>query len=401
MRSIRIGNDIHVSWSIYMKDGLPYSLEEKDVRIFLATPYGRVNITDYTIHENVISWVFWGKSQKAIGNYSIILVVNKDNEGMVTTDVCDFVRLVSHSCETGGKDNDGVQTEAIELTSGVTFVCDDAELRKMIAALEEKKADKSELTELSLEVGGLSERIDNLPSGESDVFKAIYGTTTYEEVSEAYNQGKIIHCDYESRCYELAVFTGNIAWFSALNTTTSYLLMLTADSSWSKASYGLENTGNRVDTIQADAKPYQYPSAKAVYDFVQQSGRGGKEEVFWATEGITDASKGSTYDEILAAHNEGKVVRCYYNNVVYELVYITNVLYFSALVANSLYTIKVPQSNKWQFSSSNTEHKLDNLDNGNVQLTIAGKSAEVATPQYVEDAIQQLKDALIAAGINL
>lgn len=140
-----------------------------------------------------------------------------------------------------------------------------------IVNLQENKADKSELTELSAEVDELSEKIDNLPSGESSVFEAIYGETTFEEVSEAYNQGKIIHCDYESRCYELAVFTGNIAWFSCVNTTTSYLLMLNANSSWSKASYGLEDTGNRVDTIQADAKPYQYPSAKAVYDFVNNT----------------------------------------------------------------------------------------------------------------------------------
>lgn len=145
---------------------------------------------------------------------------------------------------------------------------DDTKIKEDITSLQQSKADKSELTELS-------ERIDNLPSAESDVFKAIYGTTTYEEVSEAYNQGKIIHCDYESRCYELALFTGNIAWFSCVNTTTSYLLMLNADSSWSKASYGLENAGNRVDTIQADAKPYQYPSAKAVYDALQNLPQGG------------------------------------------------------------------------------------------------------------------------------
>ena len=118
----------------------------------------------------------------------------------------------------------------------------------------------------------VEDALGEIPSGESDVFKAIYGETTYEAVSEAYNQGKIIHCDYESRCYELAVFTANIAWFSCLNTTTSFLLMLNAESSWSKASYGLENIGNRVDTILADAKPYQYPSAKAVYDFVGKQG---------------------------------------------------------------------------------------------------------------------------------
>ena len=137
----------------------------------------------------------------------------------------------------------------------------------------------------------VEDALGEIPSGESSVFEAEYGVTTYDEVSEAYNQGKIIHCDYESRCYELAVFTGNIAWFSCLNTTTSYLLMLNADSSWSKASYGLENAGNRVDTIQADAKPYQYPSAKAVYAAIQQSGTPSGDPMHYMFEAV-----GATYN---------------------------------------------------------------------------------------------------------
>lgn len=120
---------------------------------------------------------------------------------------------------------------------------------------------------------------------------------------------------------------------------------------------------------------------------VDALGEGAEQEVFWATEGITDASKGTTYDEILAAHNAGKVVKCLYQKIIFDLRYVTNILYFAANVNNNLYYLKCPQSNKWQYSTENTEHKLETLDNGNAQITIAGKTAEVATPQYVQQEI--------------
>ena len=328
MKDTRQGNDIKISWSIFKKGGQIFSLEGKNISLYLKSVFGRKELNDFVVTGNIIQWTFYGKDQKNSGKYSLELVINEGEKGMITTDKCDFVNLVSCSCKLqGGEDAPNVETESIELTSTLEYVSgggsyDDTALwraldnkvdkvegkelssndytdedKAKVDGLEEelaKKAEKSEiptkmsqleqdveigsdyddteikqeLTELSAEVSGLSEKIENLPSGESDVFKAEYGVTTYEEVSEAYNKGKIIHCDYESRCYELAVFTGDIAWFSCLNTTTSFLLMLNADSSWSKASYGLENAGNRVDTIQADAKPYQYPSAQAVYDFV-------------------------------------------------------------------------------------------------------------------------------------
>lgn len=344
MKDTRQGNDIKISWSIFKKGGQIFSLEGKNISLYLKSVFGRKELNDFVVTGNIIQWTFYGKDQKSTGKYSLEMVINEGEKGMITTDKCDFVNLVSCSCKLqGGEDAPNVETESIELTSTLEYVSgggnyddtalwkaldnkvdkvegkelssndytdedkakvdgleeelakkaekseiptkmsqleqdveigssyDDTEVKEELARLKREKADKSELTELSEEVSGLSERVDKLPSAESDVFKAIYGVTTYEEVSEAYNQGKIIHCDYESRCYELAVFTGNIAWFSCLNTTTSFLLMLNADSSWSKASYGLENAGNRVDTIQADAKPYQYPSAKAVYDFVSNT----------------------------------------------------------------------------------------------------------------------------------
>ena len=272
MKNIRIGNDIKIAWSLF-NEGVAFPLEGLNLHVYLKDKFGRREIDDILISGNKIEWTFYGREQRRTGVYSLELVINEGEDGMITTDACQFVNLVACTCKISGADDKGVRTETIQLTSTLEYGAGggNTDVKEELARLEREKADKSELTELSAEVSGLSEKIENLPSAESDVFKAIYGVTTYEEVSEAYNQGKIIHCDYESRCYELAVFTGNIAWFSCLNTTTSFLLMLNADSSWSKASYGLENVGNRVDTIKADAKTYQYPSAKAVYDFVNNT----------------------------------------------------------------------------------------------------------------------------------
>lgn len=343
-RRITAGNDTPFRWAVTLQ-GKPFDLTGKDVKVYVINSRGEIPVAQLTIKGHEVSGVFEGRYQTRLGEHSLVLRVNEGRPEMKTAAVANVFELVQWSADAGGSDEGDVIVAPVLIES-----------------------------ELSIGMGGGS-------SYESDVFKAIYGTTTYEEVSEAYNQGKIIHCDYESRCYELAVFTGNIAWFSCLNTTTSYLLMLNADSSWSKASYGLENTGNKVDTIQADAKPYQYPSAKAVYEALQNVGGGS--DVFVAEYGVT------TYNEILEAYNADKIVICKYNNVIFRLVYAVNIMHFAANVNKTLMYVRCPQSNNWLQSTENTEHKLEALDNGNAQITIAGKTAEVATPQYVDNAIQQ------------
>ena len=119
-------------------------------------------------------------------------------------------------------------------------------------------------------MSGLSERVEELGEGGSDIFKAEYGVTTYEEVNEAYNQGKIIHCDYNGNCYVLSSFTGGQAWFVAIVTTTINMLFLGANG-WNRATYYAQTTGDRVTTIDSSSTDKKYPSAKAVYDFVNNT----------------------------------------------------------------------------------------------------------------------------------
>lgn len=142
MKDVRIGNDINVVWSI-LNEGEPFAIGE-NATLYLATPYGKVKVTDYKVNGNQIFWTFFGKDQKHTGKHSLELVINEGKERMVTTDACNFVNLVACSCKVGGADDAGVQTETIELTStlalsGVSY--DDTALWSEIESINEMVED--------------------------------------------------------------------------------------------------------------------------------------------------------------------------------------------------------------------------------------------------------------------
>lgn len=342
MKSIRIGNDINVALSL-MRDDAPFLLDKETITLFLHTPFGKMELTDYSVEGNVISWVFFGKNQKAIGKYSLILVINKGKEGMITTDACDFVNLVSCSCKTEGADSCGVVTEYVNLVSKV-------------------------------DVGGSG-------GGAQEILKVEYGKTTFQEIKDAYVAGKYIVFEYANNVFHINRVTDTEIYFVSINGTLGYRVGLNNKNNWYQNVYANEQSTNKTTTISESSTDTQYPSAKAVYEALQNVGGGS--DVFVAEYGVT------TYNEILEAYNADKIVICKYNNVIFRLVYAVNIMHFAANVNKALMYVRCPQSNKWQQSTENTEHKLETLDNGNVQLTIAGQSAEVATPQYVENAIQQ------------
>ena len=148
MRDERIGNDISIAWGIKSGDS-PFPLEGKNVTLYLHHPYGKQRVEGYRLEGNKVRWKFKGADQKYVGKHGLTLVINEGANGMITTDSCDFVNLVSCSCQVGGEDNDGVQTEAIELTSTLGFIAyDDTEIRKEVSRLEKNEADMTVLTEI-------------------------------------------------------------------------------------------------------------------------------------------------------------------------------------------------------------------------------------------------------------
>lgn len=261
MKNIRIGNDIVVTWSI-SRDGAPFSLEGKDVTIYLKTPFKKEKVEDFSITGNRVKWTFFGKMQKSIGKYSLELVVNEDAEGMITTDVCNFVNLVSCSCKEGGEDEGNVQTESIALTSNILLAgsgeggggsYDDTEIKEDIADLQEKdKATDVKLTELSAEVSGLSERIDNLPSAESSVFEAVCEETTYAEIVEANNAGKVVICKRGEEVFFLNSVSNTGAFFVATYYKYHYQITCSASSKWRYERFDLVDSMTDLENGNAE-----------------------------------------------------------------------------------------------------------------------------------------------------
>lgn len=122
MRDHRQGNDLAVVWSI-LRDGKPFILSGKEWKLYLKNMYERKEVDDFSVKGNQIHWTFYGKDQKTTGKYSLILVGNENEKGMITTDNCDFVNVVSCSCKIENSiDSPNVETETIELTSNLDYV---------------------------------------------------------------------------------------------------------------------------------------------------------------------------------------------------------------------------------------------------------------------------------------
>jgi hypothetical protein len=151
---------------------------------------------------------------------------------------------------------------------------DDTGIKKDISDLKANDAlQDAELAKLSEEVGGLSERVDELGQ---PIFKAEYGVTTYEEIKAAYESGKVVHCDYNEFCYVLVSITTSSAFFNIIRGSSSYMIYCNADDSkWYGASYYLEQSTNKTTALSESSTDTQYPSAKAVYEALQNLPQGG------------------------------------------------------------------------------------------------------------------------------
>lgn len=319
MKDKRIGNDISVKWSLLVKGtGDPFDLSGLPLKLYLKNMYGRKALEDFSVQDNQILWTFYGKDQKHTGKYSLELVVNEGVVGMMTTDICDLVRLVSCSCKAGeGTDECGVETETIEVQSEVEFVAGapievDTKLFELVRNLPAKgKAGKVYLV------------VNENGPNDNSLIEWIWINERWEKLGEF------------------------------------------------KADVDLSEYAKKIYVDQAIAK---IPAPES--------------SVFEAVYGET------TFEEIMAAKNSGKIVICNYLSRITYLVYVLDsTLYFqseSGDVALSLFvSINSSQKTSWNYKNYRYDHTLLNLDNGNVQVTIAGNSAEVATPQYVENAIQQ------------
>lgn len=100
MKTIRIGNDIVLSWNVRVKGGDPFDLTGQDLSLYRLGFNGRERIETFEVYGNVVKWSWPGAEQNSPGTYSFLLVMNENKEGMRTLEACDALRLVASSCGT-------------------------------------------------------------------------------------------------------------------------------------------------------------------------------------------------------------------------------------------------------------------------------------------------------------
>lgn len=124
MKTIRIGNDIHVRWKI-MRSGTPEDFDGKDVHVCLTDQYGGKYYPDISLTgDGTIEFTFFGKDQSKTGIYTLTLYENGGKQGMVTVDRTEVFRLVARqntvvsSGDNGGCGCGGVlDVETLDMTT--------------------------------------------------------------------------------------------------------------------------------------------------------------------------------------------------------------------------------------------------------------------------------------------
>lgn len=84
--NIRIGNDIPMVWRFYTGRKIGYSMENRDLRLYMTDPAGRKESLNFTVSGNALLFTFYGRDQRRTGEYTLTLVENEGQPGMLTID---------------------------------------------------------------------------------------------------------------------------------------------------------------------------------------------------------------------------------------------------------------------------------------------------------------------------
>lgn len=187
----------------------------------------------------------------------------------------------------------------------------------------------------------VEDALAEIPSGESSLFEVVYGETPYNDILAASKAKKHVICYYKDYVYNLTKCQeGYDLKFSCADMEV-LTIICKVNGGWSASNAGHERISNKVTSLSDSSTDTQYPSAKAVYDAIQQSGSSGS-SVFEAVYGET------TYDEIVAAVKAQKHVICFENDKVYNLNNFGEGLDLNFSCAGEvLHLIKCTTQNKW------------------------------------------------------
>lgn len=129
MKRIRIGKDIVLRWRI-LTNGEAVSLRDRVLKLMLHhsfMPEQEIQFSIDQTEDNKIVAIFRGVSHKTTGEYRLTLWENYGLDGQTAVDYCNAFELVDTTCEEGGDDAEGLDTETVDL--------EDSDLEAGIAGL--------------------------------------------------------------------------------------------------------------------------------------------------------------------------------------------------------------------------------------------------------------------------
>lgn len=88
------GTDIHIAWAINTSSGDSYPLEGKNISVYMINGRSTIQVDDFSVNGNTVSWIFRGKDQKTIGNYMLRIIERANKGRMITIDRCNAFRIV-------------------------------------------------------------------------------------------------------------------------------------------------------------------------------------------------------------------------------------------------------------------------------------------------------------------
>lgn len=105
-----------------------------------------------------------------------------------------------------------------------------------------------------------------------EIFDVTYNTTQFADIYAAAQAGKVCRLILNGEIYFLTKFGLNSALFWHIGTGgVRKFAACSSDNVWQSANANVQTTASKVTEITDTSTDVQYPSAKAVYDFVQSA----------------------------------------------------------------------------------------------------------------------------------
>lgn len=141
----------------------------------------------------------------------------------------------------------------------------------------------------------VEDALAEIPSGESSMFEAIYGETPFADLWNAHQSNK--HVVVRSGKFVLSLVRADetLISFSAINNENVYSATCNSSNVWTQgAVFQVEKATNKVTSLSDKSTDTQYPSAKAVYNAIKQSGGQGGGEPSQYIKDATTSEDGNT-----------------------------------------------------------------------------------------------------------